>query len=1179
MNYRLHTFSRRAASAFFTLFICFCSHSAETVNFDKLSGEYSGAVRPLLTKYCLDCHSAKASKGDLDLERFTSFGAIRKDLKPWIALLEMVETKEMPPKKKPQPSPEERQALVAWTRSLLDAEALAHAGDPGPAALRRLSNAEYNYTIRDLTGVDLQPAREFPADGAAGEGFTNAAEALNMSTGLLEKYLTASKEIASHAIFLPDGVRFSPNKTRRDWTDESLAVLRAFYAQFTSHGKLPLEPFLTVLIRQRDEIKAGKVTVEAVAAKEKLNAKYLKILWQALTAESQSGPLNAVRAKFRGATEKDAAGVMAEIAAWQNILWKQGHIGSYMNTVRQSPVDPVAAETQVLKLGLKPGPGKSEVVLYLVARDVASPDKSGSVIWQRPRFEGAKPVLLLKDYSEYGPKCEVEFPAIFGETEQYLSAAVEAANNKALTMTDLGKKNNLNEGLLERWIEILEVQTLNKAAFQPLKKGSPVVSNSTLAKWRSAAGDADRKDEAAKLSGQVQALFLGAQPAKEKTPDRELYDKLMAFNGPLLQGLDLAVFIKPAAPEKKTVFGLPKERFGRHPQAAPEDEANLIVPLNEVVEVRLPAALFRDREFVVEGKLDAGTSNRAVQFQVLAAPPGADLQWDGKSPLVAAANSTAVKSLVDGFNEFRNCFPIFICYPYVIPLDEIVCLKTFHREDEPLTRLFLNDEQTRRIDSLWEEHRFITRFPITENEYLPLFIGFVSQDGTKEAQAYFDAQRPVFKKRVEDFEKDFAAALPKQMESILDLAARAYRRPLSEPEKNALRELYDALHQKNVTQSDALQGVLARVLVSPSFLFHLEQSPSGKEINPVNANELASRLSYFLWSSVPDEEVRQAAASGRLLDPKVMQEQAQRMLKDEKIRALAIEFGTQWIHVRGFDELKEKNEALFPMFDEKLRGAIYEESILFFQDLFQNDRAATKILSSDDTYLNETLANHYGIPGVKGAQWRRVEGVKKFGRGGILGLASVQTKESGASRTSPVLRGNWVVETLLGEKLPRPPANVPRLPEAETGNDGLTMRQLVEKHVSAAECAVCHQRMDPFGFALEKYDPIGRLREKDSGGLPIDSKSKLRDGTEFEGMDGLRNYLLTVKKDVVVKLFCRRLLGFALCRQTTLSDQPLIDEMVAEMNKNDGKIASAVMAIVRSSQFRSIRGSDFDGNK
>ena len=185
--------------------------------------DFASTIQPLLKKYCLNCHSTETKKGELDLERFTSLDHLRKDTKPWQLLIEQLEAGEMPPKKKPQPTAEERQKLITWTRQFLDAEARAHAGDPGQVLLRRLSNAEYNYTMRDLTGVDLQPTREFPVDGAAGEGFTNASESLTMSPTLLNKYLLASKEIAEHVVMLPDGFRFSPTKTRRDWTDEIAA--------------------------------------------------------------------------------------------------------------------------------------------------------------------------------------------------------------------------------------------------------------------------------------------------------------------------------------------------------------------------------------------------------------------------------------------------------------------------------------------------------------------------------------------------------------------------------------------------------------------------------------------------------------------------------------------------------------------------------------------------------------------------------------------------------------------------------------------------------------------------------------------------------------------------------------------------------------------------------------------
>jgi hypothetical protein len=398
-------------------------------------------------------------------------------------------------------------------------------------------------------------------------------------------------------------------------------------------------------------------------------------------------------------------------------------------------------------------------------------------------------------------------------------------------------------------------------------------------------------------------------------------------------------------------------------------------------------------------------------------------------------------------------------------------------------------------------------------------------------------------------------------------------------EATELIAFYHTLREsKGLAHDEAIRGVLNRILAAPAFLFRIEKPPRGSAPGAVDDWELATRLSYFLWSAPPDDELRRAAAAGRLHDPQVLEQQARRMLMADRVRMLAIEFGTQWIHVRGFAELNEKNEKMFPQFDTALRRDIGEESIRFFQDLFQADRPVTDILDADATFLNESLAKHYGIPGVTGPEWRRVTGVKKNGRGGVLGLASVQARQAGAARTSPVLRGNWVVETLLGEKLPRPPANVPKLPEEEGGSAGLTMRQLVEKHAGVAECAVCHKRIDPFGFALEHYDAIGRRRDAEVGGMPIDAHATLKDGTEFDGIEGLRTYLLTKKKDVIVRLFCRRLLGYALGRAVVFSDQPLIDQMVSELNSHDGRLSAAVLAIVRSPQFRMVRGADFAGD-
>ncbi len=1349
-----------------------------TVKTGILSDDYQKRVSPILKKYCLECHSKKAHKGDLDLERFDSLAAIRKDLKPWQHLIEQVEVGEMPPKGKPQPTAEERKVLLGWVRAMLDAEARARVGDPGHVPLRRLSNTEYDCTIRDLTGVDLKPTREFPADGAAGEGFTNAAESLSdITPTLFTRYLEAAKEVADHAVLLPEGFRFSPGKTRRDWTDESTARLRKFYAKHTADGRLAFQPYLLATVRHRESLVSGKSSLAEVAGKEKLNAKYLRVLWDTLNDKTASFPLDQISARWRDAGEKDIPGLVADITDWQKALWNFVPIGSYRYgaMTRQVAGNVTVSETQSIKLAVKPAPGQNDVSLFLATRELSPGDKDKRVVWQRPRFEApGKPPLLLKDYAKFGSAFEVDHATIFIDASRYLSAAAKLTKDGKQTADELAQKSKLDPALLQRWIAVLALESLKKETAEPplsgpaapitlldqktpknekfppisgwrragvdlpvfvsnasdtllkipgtarprkilvhptpaefvaaqwkspvsakvavtahimhahptcgngvawwleqrqgskatnlgqgvinlggnttvpartiqvepgdrvvlaidardrnhscdlteitltlsepgkdgrvwdlagdvantIQSGNPhadkhgnkdvwsfvrgpskatgktpgnkgiaaISSNSLLGQWRIAVVDPARSEEADKLASQVQTLLTGARPTNPNDPNRALYDAIVPGDGVLLKGLDLARFARPRP--AGSAFGLAQDRF---------DGENLITPANMIIEVHLPAALLRERQFVVEGRFDGSSAERLAVFDVATDRPSGEMRWNAKSPLVGSAASAVFKKMQAGFDDFRQVFPWYLCFPNVVPTDEVVSLKMFHREDEPLERLFLDAKAKREIDHSWSEHRFISRQPVAENDYLPQFIGYVTQDQPKQLLNYFESQRPVFKKRADEFTKDALAAEPKHLTALTEFAERAFRRPIDAKEKADLLTLYQKIRKKGVSHEEAFRGVLTRVLVAPAFLFRIEKAPPGKQAAPIDDWELASRLSYFLWSSTPDDELRGLAVSGKLRDPKVLAEQTQRMLKDSRLRAFAIEFGTQWIHVRNFDSLKEKNEKLFPTFNPALRSAIYEESILFFQDLFQSDRAVTQILDADHTFLNETLAKHYGIPGVKGPQWRKVDAVRKFGRGGILGLASVHAKQSGASRTSPVLRGNWVVETLLGEKLPRPPANVPAIPDEE-GAAKRTTRQQVERHVSDPSCAACHVRIDPYGFAFENFDAIGRFRVKEVSGLPVDTKAKLRDGTEFEGIDGLRTYLLTKKKDVVVRLFCQRLLGYALGRATTLSDTALIDEMVAELNRNEGRISAAVLAIVHSPQFRMVRGSEF----
>jgi hypothetical protein len=364
---------------------------------------------------------------------------------------------------------------------------------------------------------------------------------------------------------------------------------------------------------------------------------------------------------------------------------------------------------------------------------------------------------------------------------------------------------------------------------------------------------------------------------------------------------------------------------------------------------------------------------------------------------------------------------------------------------------------------------------------------------------------------------------------------------------------------------------LARVLVSPAFLYRGELAAPGSESAPVNDWELATRLSYFLWSSAPDEELRSVAATGRLHEPAVLASQAARMMKDARVRRLATEFGCQWLHVRDLETLDEKSERHFPTF-AALRGDMQEEVVRFFLDLLQENRSVMSLIDADHSFMNGPLAAHYGVQ-MRGDDWQRVDGIRAKGRGGILGFAATLARQSGASRTSPILRGNWLTEVVLGEKLPRPPKGVPILPDEAPA--GLTERQLIERHSNDAKCAKCHQRMDPFGFALEGFDAIGRARTKDAAGLDIDTQVKLPDGITFAGLDGLRSYLLATRRDAFLRQFCRKLVGYSLGRAVQLSDKPLIDSMIARLQSDDCHVGDAIELIVRSPQFRNVRGREF----
>jgi hypothetical protein len=407
---------------------------------------------------------------------------------------------------------------------------------------------------------------------------------------------------------------------------------------------------------------------------------------------------------------------------------------------------------------------------------------------------------------------------------------------------------------------------------------------------------------------------------------------------------------------------------------------------------------------------------------------------------------------------------------------------------------------------------------------------------------------------------------------ISSLARRAYRRPIRDDEVPTLLGPYQ-IGRKGGFEA-GIKRALQRILVSPEFLFRIERDPKNVEpgtVYPISDLELASRLSFFLWSSLPDEPLLDVAADGHLKDPVVLEGQVQRMLADPRSKALVSNFAGQWLYLRNIASVAP-DLGEYPEFDENLREAFQRETELFFESMLHEDHGVADLLDADYTFLNERLARHYGIENVYGSHFRRVT-LSREERKGLLGKGSILTATSYANRTSPVLRGKWVLENILGTPPPPPPPDVPGLGEA-TREDGktLTMRERMEDHRANPACAVCHNQMDPLGFALENFDAIGGWRTTEAGS-PIDSSGVLPNGTQFNGAPGLRKVLLG-RHEEFARTVTEKLLTYALGRGTEYYDAPAIRIIMREAAISDYRWSSLIAGIVKSTPFQMRRSEE-----
>ncbi|MEO8353832.1 MAG: DUF1587 domain-containing protein, partial [Chthoniobacteraceae bacterium] len=452
---------------------------SSAVRAEKSATEFDQTIRPLLREFCLKCHSTEKQKGDLDLERFTTFEEVKRHANVWQSVEEQLGLGEMPPKEKPQLSPPEKARLTTWVHGVLGQLALERAGDPGPVVLRRLSNAEYTWTVRDLTEIaSLDPAREFPVDGAAGEGFSNVGAALVMSPATLTKYLDAAKDIAAHAVLLPDGIRFSEKTTRRDWTDEMLGQIRSFYARYSEAGgaqkvdlqgvvfdtngggRLPIEEYLAATLTERDALTNGSKSIETAAREHGLNSKYLGLLWTMLNRNEPSMLLDELRAGWRAAGPSDGAKLTSDIADQQKALWKFSSVGQIGRTggpkAWMEPVDPVI-DRQEIRLKLPPAADGNEIRIRLQAGPAGDGTEHDAVVWEQPRLVApGRPDLLLRDLRAIAQGFEQRRARVFSSAAKCLAAAAEAsAEGGKLNTAELAQKHGVDPEALAAWLGYL----------------------------------------------------------------------------------------------------------------------------------------------------------------------------------------------------------------------------------------------------------------------------------------------------------------------------------------------------------------------------------------------------------------------------------------------------------------------------------------------------------------------------------------------------------------------------------------------------------------------------------------------------------------------------------------------------------------------------------------------------
>lgn len=983
-----------------------CSRNAWSAEIEVVDDAVSGTVQasfeslvqPFLSRYCFECHSAETIEGDLDLGAYSQLNEVTKDFRRWSTVLDRIERDEMPPEDADaQPSDAERGDVIQWITDVRTREAKRTSGDPGIVLAHRLSNAQYDNTIRDLTGADIRPTAEFPIDPANEAGFDNTGESLTMSPALVKKYLEAARLVSDHLVLTPTGLDFAPHPVVTETDCDKYCVNRIieFYQQ---HQVDYADYFLAAWeFQHRSERNAGEITLDELAQQQGLSVHYLTTIWKTLSEDSDSiGPIAALRELWR------------ELPADASTPSQASHQSSVREACEQM----------------------SDLVTQL--RDALVPHVAN--LTAPGVHNGSQPLVLWKNR---------QFAA---NRMRYAGGAEKIAELK------LSDDLQSREQALEKLVVPTDAESLREY-------------ENSLQRFCETFPDA----------------FFVSERAR--------------------------VYLDPNGEKSLT---------GRYLSAGFHSQMGY----------------FRDDEPLCKLVLSKPQRDELDQLWL-------ELDFVASAPMRQYA----------GFIWFDRTDSAFM-------RDSEFDL--FRAEDKDC----ISEKKVRQLCDLYLAKS-------SRNE--------ASETALEAIEDYFQGMSDTFR-RLETLRRE---SEPLHLDGLVNIAERAFRRPIETTEREDLVRFYRVLREEEgLTHDQAIRDGLVAILMSPHFNYRADLpvtvelddvviNASSIPVQPLDDFALASRLSYFLWSSMPDRTLLDLASRGKLRDPNVLLEQARRMLRDERARGFAIEFAGQWLDFRRFEQHQGVERERFPQFTNELRQAMFEEPIRFFVDVAKRDGSVLDFLDADYTFVNAELAKHYemNFSRNEASDWLRLEGAGQYGRGGLLPMAVFLTSNSPGLRTSPVKRGNWLVKRMLGEHIPPPPASVPELPSDESKLGDLTLRESLARHREDISCAACHEKIDSFGLVFEGYGVVGERREVDLGGREIDATVDFPNGTHGEGLQGLKSYIRNHRQQDFIENLCRQLLAYGLSRTLQLSDEETIAIMQAKLATENYRFGSLVESIVTSPQF------------